>query len=301
MNTIRAAFVADALCLGPHWVYDQEKLLQAYPDGVTTTTAPVSEYHSEKKAGDFTHYGDQLLIALRSAAANPPWSQDSFEKEWENYFRENSSSYVDGATRETLTRLTDPTAPESQSNDIAGASRSLLIPPLLEGQEADAIIQAARTQTAFTHGDAETIDTAELFTRILLGLQNGTTLVESLEESCRHRYGTLDAQSYLEKVKNYLAANESRDPLHIAKEIGLSCHTPDALPLILYTLLRFNDDLEAALKFTALAGGDNAARAIPIAILMTSASGWSEFMETLFSQVNAQPTIDQLLVEIGSN
>ena len=58
----RAALVADALSLGPHWVYDQEKLASAYPEGVKVFTDPLSAYHPNRKAGEFTHFGDQAVL-----------------------------------------------------------------------------------------------------------------------------------------------------------------------------------------------------------------------------------------------
>ena len=70
-NRIKAAvigaFVADALSLGVHWVYNtgviDKKLgrVEHYYD-------PLTSYHKGKKAGDFTHYGDQMLVLLESVS-----------------------------------------------------------------------------------------------------------------------------------------------------------------------------------------------------------------------------------------
>ena len=47
-----------------------------------------------------------------------------------------------------------------------------------------------------------------------------------------------------------------------------------AFPIVLHFLLRHPNDLLAAQNGNALAGGDNAARAIIIALVLTAANGW---------------------------
>jgi hypothetical protein len=59
------SLAGDALCLGPHWIYDQREIAQKLGQ-ITGYAAPLTSYHPGKQAGDFTHYGDQTLILLRS-------------------------------------------------------------------------------------------------------------------------------------------------------------------------------------------------------------------------------------------
>ena len=75
LTALRASLVADALCLGPHWVYNQSKLARTYPEGVHHYDDPQSTYHPNRSAGQFTHYGDQTLALLRSLALRRGWDR----------------------------------------------------------------------------------------------------------------------------------------------------------------------------------------------------------------------------------
>ena len=50
-NFTQAALVADALNLGPHWIYNPAKLARVYPDGIYSFSDPLSQYHPNRKAG----------------------------------------------------------------------------------------------------------------------------------------------------------------------------------------------------------------------------------------------------------
>jgi hypothetical protein len=68
-DLLMPAFVADALSLGPHWIYDSSEIARLYGAGLHRYDAPHSKYHPGKRAGDFTHYGDQTLALLHSIVA----------------------------------------------------------------------------------------------------------------------------------------------------------------------------------------------------------------------------------------
>ncbi len=47
-----ASLVANALSLGPHWIYNLSKIARLYPEGVVAFTDPQSDFHPNRKAGD---------------------------------------------------------------------------------------------------------------------------------------------------------------------------------------------------------------------------------------------------------
>ena len=66
-NILITSLVADALSLGSHWIYSQREIAEKFGhiDGYSD---PATSYHPGKRAGDFTHYGDQTMLLLRSLA-----------------------------------------------------------------------------------------------------------------------------------------------------------------------------------------------------------------------------------------
>ena len=100
----RASLVADALCLGPHWIYNQSKIAREYPEGVYKFTDPTSPYHSGKSAGDFTHYGDQTILLADLLEIEGSYEHESWRKAWLAGM-DKFSGYLDGASKETLVNL----------------------------------------------------------------------------------------------------------------------------------------------------------------------------------------------------
>lgn len=281
---IKAALTADALNLGPHWIYDQSALTNAYPEGVQQLTNPLSSYHPGKTAGDFTHYGDNLALMLQAFSEDDGWSQDRFASRWQAFWS-NTSSYTDGATRQTLARLEDPSLEASTSNDLAGASIALLLCGLMGNDEEEAVIAAVRERTGFAHRDPETMDVSEFFTRVIGQLHAGDSVADALEGAASTDYQHLDAADYLERVKSALRSDSH---LKVTADFGLGCGLQGAFPIVLYFLLRHPNDPVAALNENALAGGDNAARAIIIALVLTAANGWDESLNSLWESLKAK-------------
>ena len=179
------SLAGDALCLGPHWIYDQREIAQKL-GRITGYAAPLTSYHPGKQAGDFTHYGDQTLILLRSLAEHGRFDLTGFAAEWRAFWEDPAThSYRDGATKATLENLRKgarPAEAASDSHDIAGAAR---IAPLflLKWESDEALLQAARAQTGFTHRDPQVIETAEFFARVTLSVQSGTEISTALRET----------------------------------------------------------------------------------------------------------------------
>lgn len=259
-----AALVADAISLGPHWVYNQSKIARLYPDGVTEFTDPASQYHPNRKSGEFTHYGDQTQWLSDLLSEGAGYDAESWRKTWTNRMA-SYDGYIDGASTDTL--ASEGQSP-SNSNDIAGASR---IAPLLDlDLSLDETIAAARSQTSLTHGDPGVIDAAEFFVRSVFAIQEGLSIPEAFDQAAREgSYLELDAPSLLEEARK-------ADPANILKEssrLGLTCHNPEAFPLTLYLALLPGANFRDTISHNGLAGGDTSARAMLLAILFVARDG----------------------------
>lgn len=292
----RAAFLADSLSLGAHWIYNQEKIARLYPDGITDFDSPRSSYHPNRRRGDFTHYGDQMLILAQSLAATSSWSQAAFTAVWQSRMS-GFDGYLDGASKTTLDNLAAGLQePASDSNDLAGASRVIPVLALSAASLPEKVI-AAREQTGLTHGDDQVIDAAEFFVRALDALQEGSDLPSALALAAEAPYKALPAQEWLAKAT---AALSEEDHLAVASKFGLTCHLPEAFPLALYYALRWHQQGEAkgeqdflkSLSDDALAGGDTSARTIPHGALMAAAG--CAVPSALWQSLKAYPTLSAL-------
>lgn len=260
---------ADALALGSHWIYNPTKIERLYPEGARHFDDPHTQYHPGKSAGDFTHYGDQTMALLKSVVLRGGFDPHGWRDDWRRFWKSEPPTYRDGATRATLDFLERGVDAASESNDLAGASRIAPILAALTHEPLDVRIAAARAQTALTHGDRATIDAAEFFTRAVDRLAAGQSLREALDAAASAPYEALDATGFLDQARATLEFDENA----AGEKFGLTCHTPEAFPLTLWFLLRFQDrPLEAIVRNT-MAGGDNAARALLIGLMMGAAHG----------------------------
>ena len=264
------ALAADALSLGPHWVYSQSKLAALYPDGVRAPTDPQSQYHPNRQSGQSTHYGDQTRWLSETIGRVGHFDADSWRETWLAEMVDYDG-YVDGSMTETLAQAGK--AP-SRSNDIAGAAR---MAPILDlGLPLAETLIAVRQQTKLTHGDPVVADAGEFIVRAVFSIRAGTSFVDAFRISEQEGdYAALDARG---EVRRAIEA-ETHSPYDTAREFGLTCHTPDAFPLILYLALLHEHDAEEALSCNSLCGGDNAARALLLAVLFAAQES-SEFLTT---------------------
>lgn len=288
-DIVLTSLIGDALALGPHWIYDQSEIA-ARLDKVDRFHAPLTSYHPGKKAGDFTHYGDQTMVLLRSIQKAGKFDLPSFAADWRAFWEDPATiSYRDGATKVTLANLRAGTPIEkaaSASHDLAGAGR---IAPLflLKWTDDDELIAAARAVTAFTHGGPAVIDAAEYFARVVLAVQRGADIPTALV--------AVPAPN-----TKWIAAgrDSSESALSDAAALmkhGLSCDVGEGFPAVCHLLFRHPEDAEAGLTANAYAGGDSAARGTLLGMIYGAHLGVSTLPKKWLSELNARDEIAQLL------
>lgn len=295
---ILPSLCADSLALGSHWIYNPAKIARLYPDGARNYDDPRREYHPGKSAGDFTHYGDQTMALLKSVVLRGGFEAEGWREDWLRFWKTDPPAYRDGATKATLGFLERGVDAASESNDLAGASRIAPLLAALACQPLEDRIAAARAQTALTHGDRATIDSAEFFTRAVDAITSGKTIPESLNAAASARYEALEARDLLDQAQAAL----SLDDRAAGEQFGLTCHTPEAFPLTLWFLLRYHDQPLEALVRNTMAGGDNAARGLLIGLMMGVAHGLAWLPPRWIGELRAHDEINALLtlLEPGS-
>ncbi|MFO7801690.1 MAG: ADP-ribosylglycohydrolase family protein [Desulfovermiculus sp.] len=290
-----ATFAGDSLALGAHWMYDQQKIVRQFGE-IEELTAPLSDsQHAGKRAGDFTHYGDQTLILLRSLAASGRFDIQDFARRWRNFWID-SASYVDQATRQTLANLEqgmDPDKAGSQSNDLAGAAR---IAPLMYlcGSDLAAAVQAAREQTAMTHQDGIVVDSAEFFVRVTGSVLAGQKPVQAIQEATKHDFASLPARKWVET--GLQAARQ--DSVSAIQDLGKTCHAPHAFSGTVQVIARHEDDLPGALTQCVMAGGDSAARGMLVGTVLGAWHGIGALPAQWIQALQARSEIQGWLEEL---
>lgn len=269
---VLAAFAADALALGAHWIYDTDLISRRF-GRVEDFLKPGSDsYHPTKDKGAFTHYGDQTLVLLESIAAKKGFELSEFSARWQALFK-NYTGYMDQATRITLSlyasgkRDEDPGSP---SDDLAGASR---IAPLVYAyrNDLDGLIASAKAQTRMTHSNPLTIDSSEFFARVAHRVLQGTSPAEAMDAVSQ---GHFSHSPIFESVKKGLTS-ATTDSIRAIVSFGQSCHTPEALPGVVHLIARHENDLKEALIQSVMAGGDSAARGMLVGMVLGAHLGLS--------------------------
>ena len=300
-NILITSLVADALSLGSHWIYSQREIADKFGD-ITGYSDPATSYHPGKQAGDFTHYGDQTMLLLRSLALHGRFDPASFANEWRAFWENpETQSYRDGATKATLANLRNGLSPSqaaSPSNDIAGAAR---IAPLflLKWKSDDDLIAAARAQTSFTHGDPAVVEAAEFFARVTLAVQQGIAIPDALRAVVPHTAWNAIPGDWFEAAlaSSASAATDSS----ATKAHGLTCHVPDAFPAICHLLMRHPNDGVAALTANVAAGGDSAARGMIMGMIHGAKPDAQPLPEHWLTDLRAYSEIQQLIKTIHSH
>ncbi len=296
-SILLTSLIGDALCLGPHWIYDQDAIAQTF--GLPAHfAAPASAYHPGKHAGDFTHYGDQTLVLLQSLANLGRFDAPTFAAAWRAFWENPATlSYRDGATRTTLENLRSGQHPAaSPSQDIAGASR--LAPLfLLAWENPDDLAAAARAQAALTHGHPSVAEVADFFARVTWLVREGTAIPEALRTIAAQQPWSAPLHSGLAA-----AAASSTSPQSDAAaltEHGLACGVADAFPALCHLLLRHPHHAATALIANAAAGGDSAARGLLLGLVYGAQPHADPLPEAWTSGLRAQRDIAACLDQLA--
>jgi len=273
-GAVFGAFAADALCLGVHWIYDPGQIARALPGGLDGPIDPLpgaAKYHPSRRAGQFTHYGDQMLVLLESVAARGGWDREDFAARWRAMWQ-GYDGYVDGATRDTLAaaeRGQWPDAMGSTSDDVAGAARMAALLPALAEADAAAWVAAVREQTALTHGDPVLLEATDFLAYLVHAVLHGASLEAAIDRALDHPYPQAPVREWLGQARSRLGD----EPAAVIADLGAHCHAPGAMPATLYLLLRYQDDPAGGQVANAMAGGDSAARGLLLGTVFGARDG----------------------------
>ena len=269
-DSVMAAFVADALSLGVHWVYRTSDIEDRYGRLEKMVTPEIAPFHKGKEKGEFTHYGDQMLVFLESLVALGGFDSQHFLKKWQDFFK-SYAGYQDHATKDTLETLQqDPSQKElgSQSTDLAGASRIAPL-ALFYADNPDTMVDAARQQTALTHNHPHVVNTAEWLARVFLRVKEGETPSMAVFSALNDMQDAFGLNMMIDA--GYQSREE--DTRKTIARLGAMCSVEGALPSVVHLIVKYENDLKQALVENIMAGGDSAARGIAAGFVIAAHTG----------------------------
>jgi len=294
---VLASFAADALALGAHWIYDTDQIAATFKRVETFQKPGANSYHSTKNLGEFTHYGDQMLVLLESLAACRGFDLKHFAAQWQKH-QQHYTGYIDHATRSTLSNFKDGKAPEfagSESTDLGGAAR---MAPLAYAYRnaSDELAKSARIQTAMTHNHILVIDSAAFFSAVVFRILQGEQPVAAIEETTATQF---NREPFLTWVKKGIESRAS-DTVSAVKRFGQMCEINAAFPGVIHLVARYENDLRQALIENVMAGGDSSARGMITGMLLGAHHGLTAIPEFWLTELSAREKIIAFLADIDA-
>jgi ADP-ribosylglycohydrolase len=260
---IYGALAADALSLGSHWVYNSRAIEKRLGRPDRLTDPIVNTFHPKRKAGEFTHYGDQLLWLLNYVADKGGYEGSEFFKLWIEKMGDYDG-YMDHASEETL-----KAGKASEMDDLAGAGRTAVL-SLLFPDDSDGLATAAADHASLTHNHPIVRDTARFFSLLLF--EDDKPMKEALEAVLTR--GSWESDAFEEAVRRGVdTADEETTP--IIEKFGQMCSAERALPSTMHLLVKYPEDYREAMVANCAAGGDSAARGLLAGMVLGSRLGFS--------------------------
>ena len=289
-GAVYGALVADAFSLGAHWEYDVDIIKKTFPT-YNKFYDPITSYHKNKKAGDFTHYGDQTLWLLESVSLLKEFSLSSYATRWQEYMSKYEG-YIDGASKATLENFASgksalQSGSNSQDFSVVGRISSLVALSYIDEKhfEDDSVLQAK-----MTHNSQNSIDAIKFFSKLLYLVINGDTPTNAIL--------TLQKNIDNQKIKDYIKVallSKDYDTVEAINSFGQSCSTNCAFESTLHLILKYENSYEKAMKENVYAGGDSAARAMVTGMILGAYNGKQSIPKEWINSLNNKDRIEKCL------
>jgi ADP-ribosylglycohydrolase len=284
---VLGSFVADAISLGPHWIYSTEDI-QAQFAPINGLTSPGTTYHVGKEKGDFTHYGDQTLMLFQYMKLNKRIDKESFYKCFKEYMG-TYKGYIDHATKETLKNLESDMLTGSHSSELGGFARSAPVIYMYQTEKNSGISEAV-LQTQLTHNQPVLLERSEFLSKLIYKALKGEAPSDAIINLKKTVSKTI--LDDIEFARNMLPY----DTTYAMKQIGQSCDSDYAFPAVLYFVMKYEDDFERALIENCYAGGDSAARGMVIGAILGAHLGEEKIPINWLASMNHLKDIENLLM-----
>lgn len=282
------SLLGDAYSLGGHWIYDQDELEKSKLN-LKGLNNPLSSYHPTKKAGDFTHYGDQTLWLLKHMSQAKKYDPFAYADVW----KENMTSYegyMDSASKQTLANFNTGSMcmnSGSESHDLSVIGRHA--PILFSIENIDEIVDSVKFHTFLTHFNKEILDASQYIVEVTLAMIYDLDVETTLKERAKY-YGDMVET----EVNKAFEARDmsSNDAITL---LGQACGVKGGLASTVYLLLNYHDNFKALLKANVLAGGDSASRGMVAGMVVGARYGFEAIKPSWIEELNDYEKINELI------
>eukprot|EP00898_Chlorokybus_atmophyticus_P004440 jgi/Chlat1/4998/Chrsp32S04972 len=269
---VLAVLAQDAFALHYHWQYDPSQIPRPIPPHLAD---PTVKYHGAKKAGDFTHIGDAIVLSLETIAEKKTFDPADFAKRFQALFSSGYSGWLTGANKDVLAGLAehkpyDQLGSNHDDTEGTGKGAPLLLLPLSN----ESSLQAETKKLAgFVYRQPDVLLGAQYFTTAAYHLLQGkaSSPVDALKQVLKEE--PFASNDFLPGAVEQGLASVGEDTAAFAKQAGLSCSVKMGLPIAVHVIAKYENDLTAAIEQNTGAGGDSSARGLAVAMLLAAHHG----------------------------
>jgi ADP-ribosylglycohydrolase len=285
---IWGSLLGDAYTLGGHWIYDQKELKNSNLN-FEGLNPPLSSYHPTRKAGDFTHYGDQSVWLLQYMNRSKAYDPFDYGKIWQ----ENMSSYagyMDSASKDTLANLKNGAVfmgSGSESHDLSIVGRHA--PIIFSIENMDEIMDSIKFHTFLTHFTKEMLDVSKYIAEVTLAMIYDLDIETTLKERAKYYGDMVEAEVNKAFEVRDMNANDA------IKFLGQACGVKGGLASTVYLLLNYHEDFDALLKANVLAGGDSASRGMLAGMIVGARYGFEAIKPSWIKELNDYALLNELI------
>ncbi|MEP2640012.1 ADP-ribosylglycohydrolase family protein [Roseobacter sp.] len=280
-DLLLGALVADAACLGLHWIYNVDRVAEvtARQNGQCAfTPVDARNYegvktfaHKDRHNGMFTQIGEVLRLTVQSMNANGgAFDVDAYQSDFANFFGAGGAynGFMDRPTRGALDNIAAGKSPSGIDDNQTPALTCL--PAILVAYNGhENLADMIKTSMEVTNINAEAAAFNAVFADVCTRIMNGETLTSALELAANAAPGAIKAD-----LLNALNAAEDDSVVFAGLNglMGRACNLPAAAPVMFHILAR-SKSYQEAVERNILAAGDTAGRSIMIGAIMARVHG----------------------------
>ncbi len=301
ITALEGALVADALSMPVHWYYDRLALRRDYgllnqfvapknphPDSILWRSnyepinpdadilhdqagywgMPGIHYHQNLSAGENTLNFQLARMLYTQTHAAGSYNVDAWLELYVDLMRMRGwhrDTYVEEYHRNFFTKRARGAKLRACGGEDIHIGGLASVPALFAALHPtnEALIETILTHVGITHRSQDVLDAATAFTKMLLDIEAGVSLRETILKR---------GSAWISERKVQRWLNEP-DTVVVGEHISSACYIKDAFPASLYLAWKYAHDFDAGIIANTHVGGDNCHRGAVVGSLLALQNG----------------------------